>query len=190
MNNTAGQDCIRFSDEELMELYQNGLEVAFNEIVRRYQSRLFGLMIIQTQNRQDCEDLVQDTFLCVSRSKHSYSRQYKFSPWIFTIARNLLITHYRRHRHLAMIHLNQEPADSRNLPDVRLHRLNLMTGIRRAIGELPPNNAELLQLRLMDGLSYREISEKTGLPAGTVKSRIGRGRVRLRERLKMFIEEL
>ncbi|MDZ7806972.1 MAG: sigma-70 family RNA polymerase sigma factor [Gracilimonas sp.] len=79
----------QYSDEDLMEYFQNGKEPAFNELVTRYQDRLHNFLYRYTHNHQDCEDLVQETFLRVHKSKHSYERIAKFSTWMYTIALNL-----------------------------------------------------------------------------------------------------
>ena len=79
----------KYDDEDLMEYFQNGKELAFNELVYRYQDRLHNFLYRYTHNHQDCEDLVQETFLRVHKSKHSYERIAKFSTWMYTIALNL-----------------------------------------------------------------------------------------------------
>ena len=83
------------SDEDLMELFQEGREAAFTELVRRYTDRLHNFLYRYTQNHNDCQDLVQETFLRVHKSKHSYERIAKFSTWMYTIAINLAKSLYK-----------------------------------------------------------------------------------------------
>ncbi|MEX1136400.1 MAG: sigma-70 family RNA polymerase sigma factor [Balneolales bacterium] len=189
MKNMARHDYSDYSDEKLMGLYQDGCNSAFDEIVNRFQNPLFFRMISHIQNKQDCEDLVQDTFLRVSRSRHSYSSKFKFSPWLFTIARNLLFTQYRKIKLMEVGYMNDEWTDNNILPDALLHQANLMASTRKAIGQLSPKFSDLLYLRMVQECNYNEIKEITGLPLGTIKSRIGRGRARLRKSLRIYSQE-
>ncbi|MEX0929537.1 MAG: sigma-70 family RNA polymerase sigma factor [Balneolales bacterium] len=188
MNRTARQDYSAYEDEELMRLYQNGFNDAFRELVIRYQSSLFLRMNAFTRNREDSEDLVQDSFLCVARFKHSYSPTYKFSNWLFTIGSNQLISRYRKGRHMLMTSHITEPEDIEILQDNRLHNKNLTTSLRIAIARLPGCYATLLTMRIIEERSYQEIHVDTGLPVGTIKSRIKRGRERLRVMLRPHLE--
>ncbi|MEX0780469.1 MAG: sigma-70 family RNA polymerase sigma factor [Balneolales bacterium] len=189
MSNSARQDYSHFTDEELMKLFQNGINEAFNELVIRYQKVLYYRFILNIKIKQDCEDLIQDTFLCVSRSKDNYLSNLKFSPWLYAIAGNLLINHYRKKNQLITTCLTNEPADKQLLADISLHQANLLITTRKAIAKLAPKFSRLLQLRVIDEYSYNEIRDITGLPIGTIKSRIGRGKIRLRESLKMYKKE-
>lgn len=186
MDHKAKRDYSQFKDEELMALFQTGFNSAFDEIFSRYQKSIFYRMISNGRSKQDCEDLVQETFLCVSRFRHTYSPELKFSPWLFKIAKNLSITQYRKSKHLVTTCMASEPVDMRVLQDMNLHQANLMFSTRIAIEQLSPQFSHLLALRVIHGFTYKEISKISGVPIGTVKSRIGRGRVRLRKSLKVY----
>ena len=84
------------SDEDLMGYVQKGREAAFSELVIRYKDRLHNFLFRYTQNHKDCEDLVQETFLRVHKSRHSYERIAKFSTWMYTIAINLAKSLYKK----------------------------------------------------------------------------------------------
>src|SRR5690625_7483747 len=91
MEATKIANLYQLSDEDLMEQLQNGVAPAFDIIVHRFQDRLHNFLYRYTHNHEDCEDLVQETFLRVYRSRYSYQRIAKLSTWIYTIALNLEI---------------------------------------------------------------------------------------------------
>ena len=96
MSISAVKSLKSYSDEDLMEFFQNGKTAAFNELVHRYQDRLHNFLYRYTHDHQDCEDLVQETFLRVHKSKDSYERIARFSTWMYTIALNLAKSLYKK----------------------------------------------------------------------------------------------
>lgn len=89
-----------YSDENLMEFVQMGNDLAFTELVFRYNNRLQNFLFRYTQNHKDSEDLVQETFLRVHKSRHSYERIAKFSTWMYPIAINLAKSLYKRKKRM------------------------------------------------------------------------------------------
>ncbi|MTI88785.1 MAG: sigma-70 family RNA polymerase sigma factor [Balneolaceae bacterium] len=187
-----------YTDEDLMEYFQEGKEQAFNELVRRYQDRLHNFLYRYTRNHQDCEDLVQETFFRVHKSKHSYERIAKFSTWMYTIALNLAKSLYKKKKRMykVSIHKDESDPDSREmvlenrdiLQDDVLHEKLCMEQLEKALMELPEDFREVVILRDIQQLSYDEISEVTGVPMGTVKSRINRGRAQVKLLIKNYVE--
>jgi RNA polymerase sigma-70 factor (ECF subfamily) len=184
----------QLSDEDLMEHFQSGYEQAFNLLVERYQDRLHNFLYRYTHNHKDCEDLVQETFFRVFRSRHSYERIAKFSTWMYTIAINLAKSLYKKKKRMTKVTIHKDPDDSEDrpmkledpdiLPDDVLHEKMCMDELEKALMELSEDFREVVVLRDIQQLSYDEISEIADLPMGTVKSRINRGRAKLQELLE------
>lgn len=185
------------SDEDLMEHFQSGYEEAFNILVSRFKDRLHNFLYRYTHNHQDCEDLVQETFLRVYRSKHSYERIAKFSTWMYTIALNLAKSLYKKKQRMTTVTIHEDESDpddrpmkledSNILPDDSLHEKMCMDELEKALTELSDDFREVIVLRDIQQLAYDEIAEITDLPMGTVKSRINRGRAQLQDILKKHV---
>lgn len=183
-------------DEDLMEMFQGGYEQAFNILLRRYKDRVHNFLYRYTHNHQDCEDLVQETFLRIYRSRNSYERIAKFSTWMYTIALNLAKSLYKKNQRMTTISMHKNPEDSEdrkieiedpNLsPEEVVNEKICVEQVEKALKELSEDFREVVVLRDVQQLSYEEIMEITDLPMGTVKSRINRGRSRLQELLKTY----
>lgn len=179
----------KFSDEDAMELFQGGYDEAFTEIVERYRDKIHNFIFRYTRNHLDCEDIVQETFFRVYRSRHSYERIARFSTWLYTIANNLARSHYKKNSRLKTTSIfetdsnNQEYeidiVDTEQTPDNDVNTSIMMEYVQKALSHIPVEFKDVIVMRDIQNLTYEEIIEITGLPMGTVKSRINRGRVRL-----------
>lgn len=187
-------DLTDLNDKELMEQFQNGIEEAFNILVDRYSERLENYIARFVRDRSRCEDLLQETFLRVYRNRHSYEpRSAKLSTWLFTIAGNLGKSEYRKRKRrgtrsiYAVSRDNEEYEmdlpDESGAPDDYTDSTIQDEYIQRAIDNLSDTYREVIILRELQQLTYEEICDITGLPMGTVKSRINRGRKHLQEML-------
>jgi RNA polymerase sigma-70 factor (ECF subfamily) len=171
-------------------------ERAFNELVRAYDRRVFALVLRMIGNRAEAEDLAQEVFVQVFKAIGSFRGDSKLSTWIYRIAVNLCKnrTKYLRVRHAGEEEELEAVAERVPLgearganvgqverPDEMIAGKQVERIVQRAILELEPDFRECLVLRDVEELSYEEIGEITGLPAGTVKSRIHRARGMLRE---------
>ena len=188
------QQLAELNDEELMAQFQAGVVEAFNILVERYSERLSYYLFRFVGDERQVEDLLQETFLRVYRNRHSYQSFAKFSTWLYTIAGNLARSEYRkkkRRRHYSIHATNREGEDyEMPLPDESfaadketeqgIHHHYLQS----ALDQIPEDFREVVILRDVQELAYEEIAEITGLPMGTVKSRINRGRTKLQELLK------
>ncbi len=185
---------IRFNqlpDEDLMELFQGGYDEAYGIIVTRYRERLQQFIFRYTKNQMDSEDLAQETFLRVFRSRNSYERIARFSTWLYTIAQNLIRNQYKRSQKMQMVSLTQtDDSDQEitfDLPDTAMSiddSVNLsmtVSKVRKALESIPTEFRDVLVMRDVEQMTYEEIMEITSLPMGTVKSRINRGRARIQE---------
>lgn len=186
------------NDEDVMEQLQDGVMQAFDIIVHRYKDRLHNFLYRYTHNHEDCEDLVQETFLRVYRSRYSYQRIAKLSTWIYTIALNLAKSMYKKKQRMSLIsiHADESDPDDREmqitdeniLQDDKLHLKNSMGELEKALTELNDDFKEVIILRDIQQLTYEEIAEITGTAMGTVKSRINRARNQLQELIGDYVE--
>lgn len=183
-----------YTDEDVMELFQGGYDEAFTEIVTRYRERIHQFIYRYTRNHLDSEDIAQETFFRVYRSKHSYEPIARLSTWLYTIANNLIRTHHRkasRHQTVSIFE-GDEPdkdfhldlIDVANTPDITLHENVMVEYVQKALKQIPAEFSEILIMRDVQSFTYEEIMEITGLPMGTVKSRINRARTRIQVILK------
>lgn len=198
MNAFSVAQVANYSDEDLMEFFQEGKELAFNELVRRYTDRLHNFLYRYTHNHQDCEDLVQETFLRVHKSKHSYERIAKFSTWMYTIALNLAKSLFKKKQRMQKVSIHKDDGnpddfemlieDKNVLADEELHQKLSIIQLEKALTELPKEFRDVIVYRDLQQLSYDEISEITGVAMGTVKSRINRGRAQIQQLIKNYVD--
>ncbi len=190
-------DLRQMSDEDVMEQLQAGVVQAFDIIVQRYKDRLHNFLYRYTHNHEDCEDLVQETFLRVYRSRHSYERVAKLSTWMYTIALNLAKSMYKKKQRMSLISIHADDSDPDDremqiedtviLQDEELHLKLSVKELERALQELNDDFREAVILRDIQQLTYEEIAEITDTAMGTVKSRINRGRQQLQEIIGSYV---
>lgn len=182
------------SDEELMSQFQSGTVEAYDILVSRYKDQITNYIYRFVGDWQECEDLLQETFLRVYRNRHSYKPIAKFSTWLYTIAGNLARSEYRKRkrrqtRSLQSVNRDNEEyemdiPDETYAPDEAAEGAIQDRYIQQALMEIPEEFREVVVLRDVQQLSYDEIAQITGLPMGTVKSRINRGRTKLQNLLE------
>ncbi|HOT35739.1 MAG TPA: sigma-70 family RNA polymerase sigma factor [Candidatus Latescibacteria bacterium] len=179
------------TDEDLLAQSLDGSVNAFEVIVNRYKDRLFNFVVRFVGDQETAEDIVQETFLRAYRNRDTFQAVAKFSTWIYTIAGNLAKSELRRRKRWRFLSLGSkdEHGNTFELPDVASNpdrdaeTLLAEAKIEDAIARLPDHYREAIILRDIEGLDYDEISTIVGVPLGTVKSRINRGRLRLQEDL-------
>lgn len=160
-------------------------ESAWEEVVRRYRRKVFGIAYKFTGRYEESQDLTQEIFLRVFRSLDKFDRNADFGTWLYSVSRNHCIDHYRsgrRERELLIPYempLEQVASPPRFDPHRRIEVRDKREMLLEALGSLPDKLKEAVVLRDIRGLSYQEIVEKLSLPEGTVKSRINRGRLEL-----------
>lgn len=184
-----------YTDEQLILLFQKEDVGAFNEIVFRYKDKAVNFLFRYTGDRDDAEDLAQDTFVKVFRSKHLYKEIAKFSTWFYTIALNTAKTSLKKKSRMSTLSISDfDPENEKDFdikdtgitPDESANAAIENHYIQQAINSLDEDFKKIIILRDIEDLDYDEISEITGLPMGTVKSRINRGR----EKLKKILTEI
>jgi RNA polymerase sigma-70 factor, ECF subfamily len=158
---------------------------AFAELFAFYAPRVKSYMLRLAAGEAQAEELAQEVMITVWRKAHLFDRtQASVSTWIFRIARNRRIDLSRRQR---PVELDPEmpgvAPEALPAPDARLNAEERETQVRAALAELPDEQIDLLKAAFYEGLSHREIADKTGLPLGTVKSRIRLAFAKMRARL-------
>ena len=175
-------------DAELIERCLARENDAWSEIVARYRRRVFHIAYKFTSKHDQAEDLTQDIFVKLLRSLDKFHRDADFGTWLTSVARHYCIDHYRaskREREVLvedLVAFDHAPAASGN-PQRALEDRDTKTLLRRGLDQLPPKLREAVVLRDLQGLTYQEMASRLGLPEGTVKSRINRGREELARRL-------
>ena len=187
-------------DAVLMLRVKRGDRAAFTELVEKYRQPLFNFVFRTLRDETETEDVAQNTFLQVYKSRARYQRTAKFSTWLFTIARNLCLNEIRRRsRHpaesLEETHPEHDDQPSRQYEDKKiflptetaLHG-ELAQKIEEALAELPENQRTAILLCRQDELSYEEIAEVLDCSLSATKSLIHRGREMLKEKLKPYLQ--
>ena len=171
-----------------------GDAVAWEEIVRLQNRRIYNLCYRFTNSPDDAQDLTQEVFIRVYRTLGSYDvEKGAFTTWLTTLTRNLLVDHFRRSRQDRITdsmdaHMGDEEdgpslseriADRGPSPDDRLASQETQKMVRAALARLSPDLREAVILRDLQDMDYKEIAQVLRVPEGTVKSRINRGRMEL-----------
>jgi RNA polymerase sigma-70 factor (ECF subfamily) len=191
-------DLAELSDEDVMERCAMGSEAAFRALVQRYRTRIMNLVCRFINDRDRAEEISQEVFLRVFRNRERYRKSGKFSTWIFTIAVNLTKNEIRsrvRHRGTFSLDAMEEESggqgvsfpDSKPLPDEDLNANEIGRKVAEALHKIPARYREAVVLRDVEGLSYEEVGQILRIPGGTVRSRINRARLMLKERLKPYL---
>ncbi len=166
---------------------------AFELLVKKYQQPLFNYFGRLVQERELSLDFTQEVFLRAYAALHTYQEKYQFSTWLFRIASNLLIDHWRKKK-LPLVSIDSEPDEDEHqklqLPDHEppvseiYEKKEIMEKIEQALSQLPEILRELFVLRHINDFSYEEIAAIKRLPVGTVKNRVFQAREWLRSRLE------
>lgn len=182
------------SDERLMERFRAGDVRAFEALVRRHRSPVFGFLLRLTGDRGRAEDLAQEAFLRVVKAAGGWEARARFTTWLYTVARNLALDEARRAAFRRAEPLDPpatdgaparpEPAADDAAPDRAAGSALLRPRLEAALASLPPEQREVFLLREHAGLPFREIAEVTGTPENTVKSRMRYALEALRARLE------
>ncbi len=184
----ARREIAELGDSQLVQLFLDGEEQAFTELVRRYERRLQNFVFGTLGDRERAEDLIQETFIRVYRHLDRFDQSRKFSTWIYTIAGNLAKNELRnRSRNPVVLFqalMKNWEADFRPLewedpktrPDDLYRRRALREKVHEAVRKLSEHHRVVFVLRELHGKRYEEIAEITGCSLGTVKSRLNRAR--------------
>lgn len=179
-------------DRRLIAECLAGRSAAFGELVRRYQDRLFHTAYRLTGNAEDAQDVLQEAFLSAYQALEGFKGDSLFFTWLYRIAVNTAITLRRKRRVAVSIHAGPEGSSAAEPPDLSaesrpgyaLERAEEEQVIQEALNRLSPEHRAILVLKEIEGQKYEAIAEILGVPIGTVRSRLHRARLELRELLK------
>ena len=188
------------SDTALIERLQAGDDTAVAELARTYGARVYQLALRYTRNKEDAEEVVQDVLLKVRDKIDAFRGDAALSSWIYRITFNTAMSRLRSTRSARFHEVSDdtgsvnedgsprvnEPADWSNLGDDAVHRAELRDALRVAVAELPAIYRAPVILRDLRGMSTEEASRRLKVKDQTLKSRLHRGRLILRERLAAF----
>lgn len=193
----ATEDNARAAELEILRAVKAGEAAAYRGIVEKYQGRVYAMVYGMVRNREDARDITQDAFVKAYNSLDSFRLEASFYTWLYRIAMNLAIDFLRRRTRqpttsfeetiaardedggIAEAHHSDDPR--RNLERKRLYKR-----IMDALDELPEDQKQIILLRELEGLSYKEIADITGVAEGTVMSRLFYARKKMQ---KLLAEE-
>jgi RNA polymerase sigma-70 factor (ECF subfamily) len=195
----------RHDDRQLIRRLQAGEDDAVRELAERYSHRIFQMALRHMKNPEDAEEVTQDVLLKVTRKIDNFRGDAALSSWIYRITFNTAMSRLRSHRAERAAAVERErvlaaqtgndedgmpsprqPADWSRMPDEELLRAQLRDAVTVALAELPEIYRVPVVLRDIEGLSTEEASHRLHLKDQTLKSRLHRGRVMLRDRLRDF----
>lgn len=184
----GGQD-----DRSLIEATRAGESAAFGILVQRYQDRIYPALLRITGCADDAMDVLQEAFLKAFQKLSHFQGESSFFTWVYRIAVNLALSHRRSSRRSVVARASAAGGDvarersddpDRTDPALPLERAELEAQVHEALAQLPPDFRVVVVLKDFDGLRYEEIASIINAPVGTVRSRLHRARLELRERLK------
>ena len=180
-------------DQVLIKKTLRGDRKAFEELMRKYEKRIFSFVVRMVRNEDTAVDLTQDFFFKIFTVLDKYNYEYKFSTWAYRICYNLVIDHIRKNQ-AAVDSLDDDSVTSRDMLEsdnvVRedgfkaLSRLETHDYVWRVVDQIPLKFRELILLRYIQDLKYEEIAEITALPVGTVKNRIFKAKEILKQEME------
>jgi RNA polymerase sigma-70 factor (ECF subfamily) len=184
----------RASEEELIARAASGDGAAFSDLMAMHESRMFAVALRMCANREDAQDCLQDAMIRIYRSIAGFKAQSSFSTWVYRITMNTCLDELRRRKVRGAASLDGlfesgwSPSDEDDVPEKHAVASEQRRTLDKAIADLPEDMRAAVVLRDIQGFSYDEIADMLAANIGTVKSRISRGRERLRQVLKDHME--
>lgn len=171
---------VQLPDSLLVHNYVQGDENALTILINRHQSKIFGFIYSKISDRDISNDIFQDTFIKVIKTlkSNSYNEEGKFLPWVMRIAHNLIIDHFRRNKKMPMFRETEEfsifsiMSDNALTIENKIIQEQVETDLRKLIEELPADQKEVLMMRMYQDMSFKEISELTGVSINTALGRM------------------
>ena len=171
---------LQIPDALLLKNYVAGDENALATLINRHQSKIYGFIYSKVADRDIADDVFQDTFIKVIKTlkSSSYNEEGKFLPWVMRIAHNLIIDHFRRNKKMPMFRETEEfsifSVMTDDVPNIEASMITsqVETDLQKLILELPDDQKEVLTMRIYQDLSFKEISELTGVSINTALGRM------------------
>jgi RNA polymerase sigma factor (sigma-70 family) len=189
---------INLSDSELVALYLKGDSKSFEALIQKHKNKIYAFILSKIRNRDLAEDIFQDTFIKVINSlqKGKYNEEGKFLPWVMRIANNLVIDYFRKSKKMRTI----APTDNFDIFDIlqdgekniedNLVNNQIHKDLRKLIEHLPEDQKEVLKMRYYAELSFKEISESTGVSINTALGRMRYALINLRKLIDSYQVDL
>lgn len=183
---------IALSDNELISLYVNGDESALKTLIQRHEKRVFSYILLSVKNRELAEDIFQDTFIKVINTLRSgnYHEEGKFVQWVMRIANNLKIDYFRKMQRMPAFETNGEfdifdiIYGSEPSVEQKMITEQLYAEITEMVKLLPPEQREVLEMRIYQDISFKDIAEMTDVSINTALGRMRYALINLRKILK------
>ncbi|TNE54500.1 MAG: sigma-70 family RNA polymerase sigma factor [Bacteroidetes bacterium] len=185
-------------DQALVSAYINGNEQAFECLLKRHKNRIYNLIFLKVRDSEIAEDIFQDTFIKIIRTLKlgQYNEEGKFIAWAMRIAHNLVIDHFRKSGKMRMINersfrneefniLNILPSDAPGKLE-QMSREELTLQIVELVQHLPEAQKEIIQMRIFEELSFKEIAEKKDISINTALGRMRYALINLRKKIESY----
>ena len=171
---------VQIPDSLLVKSYIAGDENALATLINRHQSKIYGFIYSKIPDRDICDDIFQDTFMKVIKTlkSNSYNEEGKFMPWVMRIAHNLVIDHFRKAKKMPMFRETEEfsifsiMTDKSLTIENQIIRDQIDIDLKKLVEELPQDQKEVIMMRIYQDLSFKEISELTGVSINTALGRM------------------
>jgi len=184
-------------DEELVRRVQAGNNEAFEELVKRYERKVYNIAYRLMGNERDASEVLQDAFLRAYRFLPKFQFKSSFFTWLYRIATNVSLSKLRKREKVDVVSIDQPVNEAGDLPfeipDVKygpeklMKQRELRAALQKAVDELAEDYRSVVVLRDLEGLSNEEVSKVLDLSVAAVKSRLHRGRLVLREKLASYL---
>ena len=180
---------VQIPDALLVKNYVAGDETALSTLINRHQSKIYGFIYSKISDRDLSDDIFQDTFIKVIKTlkSNSYNEEGKFLPWVMRIAHNLIIDHFRRNKKMPMYRETEEfsifsiMTDNSLTVETQMITDQVEKDLKKLIEELPQDQKDVLVMRIYQDLSFKEISELTGVSINTALGRMRYALMNLRK---------
>ena len=180
---------IQTPDALLVQDYIAGNEESLSVLIKRHESRIYGFIYSKISDRDTSNDIFQDTFIKVIKTlkSKSYNEEGKFLPWVMRIAHNLIIDHFRKNKKMPLFRETEEfsifsiMSDDSPTIENKIISDQVEVDIKRLIDELPNDQKEVLVMRMYQDMSFKEISEITGVSINTSLGRMRYALMNLRK---------
>ena len=176
-------------DASLVKEYVAGNEDALAKLIKRHESKIYGFIYSKIPDRDITNDIFQDTFIKVIKTlkSNSYNEEGKFLPWVMRISHNLVVDHYRKTKKMPMFRETEEfsifsiMTDDSLTVENKIIRDQVEMDLKKLIEELPADQKEVLVMRMYQDMSFKEISESTGVSINTALGRMRYALINLRK---------
>ncbi len=182
------------NDAQLVQAALGGDKGAFGQLVERYQDRIFNTLVRVLGSHDDARDVVQDAFVQAFVKLESFRGESKFYTWLYRIAMNLALSHRRRRKPTDSLdavkeNVGQEPVTQQPTAAQDLIERERAEQLQCALLKLNDQHRQILVLRELEGCDYETIGEILDMPIGTVRSRLFRARLQLKEQLQVLMPD-